>query len=160
MDGNAEAEVEKQESNVAFVMLGGEERYRQQARDLGIKNVFFIDFVASVEKIHEFLSTLNVFTHGRSDGEVCSAAIIEALYHGLPVISHPGWNNGHMGQIKDCGVWCQNIPDYTTAMLIFKRRPETYKIVVDKTNFVYERDYKFDTVVGKINKIIDNLIGG
>lgn len=100
----------------AFVMLGGAEKYRQQARNLGLKNCHFLEFSSEPEDIHNFLGGIDVFAHGRMDGEVCSAAIIEALYHGLPIVSHPGFNNGHFEQIDGCGYIAGSVEEYASRL--------------------------------------------
>ena len=88
-----------------YILLGGAQKYRSQAAQMGLKNIIFLDFVADVEKINNFVSGIDVFAHGRHDGEVCSAAIIEALRHGKPVISHPAQNMGHQEQIMVAVLW-------------------------------------------------------
>ena len=99
-----------------FIILGGEQQYRQYAQNLGIKNIKFLDESGDPEIIHTFLNTLNVFTHRRSDGEVCSSALIEALYHGLPILSHFAGNMGHFDQIKGNGLVTDSVDEYSAEM--------------------------------------------
>ena len=104
----------KLSGNVSYVIMGGSDRYRSQYSDIG--NVFFVDFSTRVEDICSFLDMLDVYSHGRSDGEVCSASIIEALKNGLPVISHSALNNGHQEQIEGCGFFVNSKEEYLEAM--------------------------------------------
>ena len=66
--------------------------------------------------IHKFLNTLNVYAHGRSDGEQCSSAIIEGLSHSLPMISHTAVSMGQLEQIGDAGVVVDGYEEYAQAM--------------------------------------------
>lgn len=112
---NAYKEIENEKT--AFLMLGGSEKYQQQAKDLGIKNITFIPFSSDPETIFSFLRTLDVYCHGRKDGEINSQAIAEALSQGLPVISHRSvFNNGQIEGIGDAGRVVDGIRDYAQEM--------------------------------------------
>ena len=99
-----------------FIMLGGSARYKKQAEDLGIQNITFLPTVSDLESIHKFLNTLKVYAHGRADGEQCSCAIIEALAHNLPVISHTAPSMGHLEQIGNAGKVVSNPIQYSEMM--------------------------------------------
>jgi len=102
--------------DTCFVMLGGSPKYQQQAKDLGIKNSVFIKSTSNVSEIHGFLGTLNVYAHGRSDGEQCSQAIIEGLSHSLPIISHTAPSMGQLEQIGNAGIVVENSEEYAKEM--------------------------------------------
>jgi D-glycero-D-manno-heptose 1,7-bisphosphate phosphatase len=88
----------------AFVILGGGKRYQEQANALGLKNVRFLPSSGSSVVIERFLKTLNVFAHGRFDGEVNSQAMAEAMSFGLPIVSHTSIvNNGHIECVGNAG---------------------------------------------------------
>ena len=70
---------EIQSDDTAFLILGGSANHRKQAKDYQLKNVKFLDTTSDINLIHKFLNTLNVYAHGRSDGEQCSSSIIEGL---------------------------------------------------------------------------------
>lgn len=108
-----------QNDNNFFVILGGTEEYDNYASAIGLKNFMRIQPVSSSKEINSFLSCLDVYSHGRLDGEVCSSAIIEAMAHGLPVVSHPSsFNNGHAFQIDGCGFMANSTHDYSNFMKI------------------------------------------
>lgn len=91
-------------AQTAFVLMGGSQKYREQAEILGLKNIHIIPPSGNTTAIERFLKTLNVFAHGRLDGEVNSQAIAEALFFGLPIVSHTSAiNNGHIEGIADAG---------------------------------------------------------
>ena len=79
---------EIQSDDTAFLILGGSANHRKQAKDYQLKNVKFLDTTSDINLIHKFLNTLNVYAHGRSDGEQCSSSIIEGLSHHLPTVSY------------------------------------------------------------------------
>ena len=105
-----------QSDDTAFLILGGSSNHRKQAKDYGLKNVKFLDTTSEIPLIHKFLNTLNVYAHGRSDGEQCSSAIIEGLSHSLPMISHTAPSMGQLEQIGDAGVVVDGYEEYAQAM--------------------------------------------
>ena len=99
--------------NTHFLLLGGSELYREQARELGLTSATFLPHSADPRGIAAFLATLDVYAHGRKDGEVNSTAIAEAMGMGLPVVSHISpVNNGHIECIGDAGRVVGTIDDY------------------------------------------------
>jgi len=128
-----------------FVLLGGSTKYRHQARQLGIENIRFIDFTGNADKIHNFVSGLDVFAHGRLDGEVCSAAIIEALYHGKPVVSHTAQNMGHAEQIRGCGFMASSVTEYANYMVQLLKNQEAYDTLSTAASEKYKTLYSLDS---------------
>jgi glycosyltransferase involved in cell wall biosynthesis len=137
--------------NTMFVLLGGSARYRTQAANLRIKNIKFIDFTGNADKIHNFVAALDVFAHGRLDGEVCSAAIIEALYHGKPIITHSALNMGHAEQIEGCGFMATTTPEYANYMRYLLKTP----LVYDKLSMAaWEKYTKLYSLESCLNRYI------
>jgi glycosyltransferase involved in cell wall biosynthesis len=80
---------------VQMVVLGGGDRYREQAQRLGMANVHFLPHSGAQSVISKFLNTLDIYTHGRADGETFGTVLAEAMIHGAPCVSHyvkPGAN--------------------------------------------------------------------
>ncbi|MBY0538590.1 HAD-IIIA family hydrolase [Patescibacteria group bacterium] len=112
--------------NTWFIMLGGSTLYQKQALELGIKNITFLPTTGDSEIIFKFLSTLNVYAHGRKDGEVNSQAMAEGMYFGLPIVSHVSEiNNGHIECIGTGGKVLKTIDEYA-AELTKLRQDTTY----------------------------------
>jgi glycosyltransferase involved in cell wall biosynthesis len=87
-----------------FVLLGGGERYRKQAAELALTSVTFLPHSGDARRISAFLATLDVYAHGRKDGEINSMAMAEAMGMGLPIVSHrSAVNNGHVECIGEAG---------------------------------------------------------
>ncbi len=113
--------------NTAFVLLGGGDTYKKQAKDLNIKNINFLPATGDQEAICVFLNTLNVFAHGRKDGEVNSQAMAEAMYFGLPIVSHLSeYNNGHVECIGDAGAVLKTVSEYAQELLKLQNNNEYY----------------------------------
>ena len=102
--------------NTCLVILGGSQYYKAHADQLGLDNVLFLPPTGDVKRVHQFLNTIDVYTHARKDGEQCSSSIIEALYHGIPVIGHIAPSMGHRDQIRDAGYICSTFKEYADAI--------------------------------------------
>ena len=135
-----------QQKNTYFVLLGGSQKHRDMVVDLKLENVVFLDFTSNVEEIHDFLGGLDVYTHSRSDGEVCSASIIEAMYHGLPVVTHPAQNMGHLEQIDGCGKMTYSIEEYVKEMVALRWDSAYYGEVRRNTLHKYNGSYCYKTI--------------
>jgi FkbM family methyltransferase len=102
-----------------FVVMGGSERYRRQAEQLHLPSVHFIEASGDATRISEFLNTLDVFAHGRRDGETFGTVLAEAMMHGRPCVSHPalvGNNNAQVETIGPGGYFARGLGQYE-AML-------------------------------------------
>ncbi len=141
-----------------FLIMGGAQQHRQLASQIDSPNIKFIEHCSSVEEIHDFLGALDVFAHARSDGEVCSAAIIEALYHGLPVISHPALNMGHAEQIDGCGYMVSTINEYAQRMLDYEKDQSLLEEHSKKALKKYNENYDYHLIEEKIINVFNSLI--
>lgn len=144
--------------NTHFILLGGCLKHIEVAKNLGIKNIHFIKFTSSVEEIHDFISGINVYSHSRIDGEVCSASIIEAMYHGKPIISCPGLNMGHLEQISDCGKMAYSVNEYAEEMKNLKDNKNYYMEKSIKTLEKYELEYNYKKIEKNIIKLYDETL--
>tara|TARA_Y100001968_G_scaffold117186_1_gene106582 strand:- start:24 stop:1166 length:1143 start_codon:yes stop_codon:yes gene_type:complete len=143
-----------------FILLGGSDRYKKQAEDLGIKNITFLPTVSELEPIHKFLNTLKVYAHGRADGEQCSCAIIEALAHNLPVISHTAPSLGHMEQIGDAGRVVSSSEVYSLVMTKMIEDKNFYKECSVNAKKRYESTYGMDAIISEYSAIYEEIKNG
>ena len=148
-----EAYDEIETDDTAFLLLGGSESYQKQAKDLGLKNFKHLPTTGELEPIHKFLNTLNVYAHGRADGEQCSCAIIEAMSHGLPVISHTAPSMGQLEQIADAGEVVEGYEEYAEVMKKMMYNKNYFVNCKINSNKRYEDVYKLDTVIKKYIEI-------
>jgi len=144
-----EAYDEIENDDTAFILLGGSESYQKQAKDLGLKNFKHLPTTGELEIIHKFLNTLDVYAHGRSDGEQCSCAIIEAMSHGLPIISHTAPSMGQLEQIDNAGKVVENYEQYSNVMLDMFNDKKYYDRCASNSLKRYNEVYKLETVIKK-----------
>ena len=153
-----EAYDEIEDDNTAFLLLGGSENYQKQARDLGLKNFKHLPPVGELEPIHKFLNTLDVYAHGRSDGEQCSCAIIEAMSHGLPVISHTAPSMGQLEQIGDAGKVTNDYQEYSEVMADMIDDKNYYSECAQNSKKRYNEIYKLESIIKKYADIYKGVI--
>ncbi len=148
-----EAYDEIETDDTAFIILGGSSNYRKQARDLRLKNVYFLDTTSDVKLIHKFLNTLNVYAHGRSDGEQCSSSIIEGLSRSLPIISHSAPSMGQVAQIGDAGKVVDGYEEYADVMRTLIEDTKYYNQCVENASVRYNRIYNVESIIQKFVEI-------
>ena len=147
-----------QSEDTAFLILGGSANHRKQAKDYQLKNVKFLDTTSDISLIHKFLNTLNVYAHGRSDGEQCSSAIIEGLSHSLPMISHTAVSMGQLEQIGDAGVVVDGYEEYAQAMKNMMNNQKYYvdcKVNAEKR---YRQIYDVPSIMKKFIELYKEVV--
>ena len=105
----------------------------------------------------ELTAAVLAYEIARSDGEVCSAAIIEALYHEKPVISHPALNMGHKEQIEGCGKMVESVDQYASEMVCMEKNRNYYNGLSLKAGEKYKSKYSYDVVKDKILKVYRDI---
>jgi glycosyltransferase involved in cell wall biosynthesis len=139
--------------NTYFCVLGGSDVHRNFVTENKIQNVIFIDHTSNVDEIHEFLDGIDVYAHCRNDGEVCSAAIIEAMYHGKPIISAPGMNMGHEEQLDSCGKLAYSLEEYHSEMIKMLNK-NYYNELKEKTKIKYKNTYDYKLIENKFKELL------
>jgi glycosyltransferase involved in cell wall biosynthesis len=71
-----------------MVVLNGSDLYKEQAKELDIKHITFLEYLRTEEEMSKFFRSLELYTHGRKDGETYGTIFVEAMIHGVPCISH------------------------------------------------------------------------
>ena len=140
---------EIQSDDTAFLILGGSTNHRKQAKDYQLKNVKFLDTTSDINLIHKFLNTLNVYAHGRSDGEQCSSSIIEGLSHHLPMISHTASSMGQKEQIGDAGEVVEDYLQYSDAMKNLMNNKNYYVVCKLNAEKRYREIYDVPSIISK-----------
>ncbi len=139
---------------VCFQIMGGSNLYRKQANDLGLSNVQFIDFSSNQAEIERFLNGLDVYAHGRKDGEINSTAIAEALRHGKPIISHRSKvNNGHVECIGNAGKVVDSVLEYTREMKRYVENPEIFPDSAMTSLEQFKNRYELSEQIRKISNL-------
>ena len=106
------------------------------------------------------MNTLKVYAHGRADGEQCSCAIIEALAHNLPVISHTAPSMGHLEQIGNAGKVVSNPIQYSEMMTKLLEDKEYYKECSANAKKIYESTYGIDAIISQYAAIYEEIKNG
>jgi glycosyltransferase involved in cell wall biosynthesis len=138
----------------AFVLLGGGERYKQQVKELNIKNIVFLEHTSNPDIIHSFLNMIDVYAHGRRDGELNSTAIAEALYYGKPVVSHVSDEfNGHIECIDNAGFVLNNCAEYAQKLKEIQQNKEFYAKLSQNAKNQFKKLYDYDVQMANIINI-------
>lgn len=119
---NAVKYISEKVPNVIVLFLGGSKKYENQADSLEINGIF-LHSDSNYLTVSKFLNTLDIYVHGRRDGETLGAAIQEAMIHNLPIISHKSQWNAHVETIGDGGIVCEGQRDYNLELLKMAEDP-------------------------------------
>lgn len=116
-------------NNTEFKILGGSKKYSQQASKLNLINFEQLSHTGNEEEISKFLNSLDVFAHGRNDGETFGLVFTEAMSHSLPLLSHKSHNNAQVEVIGNAGKVYnrKNIFGYALQMRKLKKNKKYYK---------------------------------
>ncbi|HSA06017.1 MAG TPA: glycosyltransferase [Candidatus Gastranaerophilales bacterium] len=150
---------EVENDNNAFVLLGGGEAYKKQASELGLKNIYFLPHTGDVNKIHSFLQIIDVYAHGRKDGELNSTAIAEAMYYGKPIVSHYSDSfNGHVECIGNAGWVEQDYLQYAFKLHELEIDPGLYQAIQPLIKKQFNEMYDYKNQMQNIIKIYRDVI--
>lgn len=129
----------------SFKILGGSKLYSEQANNLGLVNFIQLDHTGDENTINEFLKSLDVFAHGRNDGETFGLVFTEAMVFGLPLLSHRALNNAQVEVIGNAGKVFnrKNIYGYAYEMYKLKNNYEYYKKISNNSKKRYINKYSF-----------------
>jgi len=103
---------------IHFVLMGGGDAYRKQASELGLRNVHFVPHSGEDTRVSRFLNTLDIYTHGRKDGETFGTVLAEAMAHRKPVISHKSilGSNAQPETMGPGGFFADDLNSYTNQL--------------------------------------------
>lgn len=142
-----------------FLMLGGSTLYQKQAADLGITHITFLPETGDSNIIFKFLSTLNVYAHGRKDGEVNSQAMAEGMYFGLPIVSHVSEvNNGHIECIGNGGKVLTTIDEYAAELHKLQQDTAYYHGKSNNARQRFADNYELAQQIKRFEKIYESVV--
>lgn len=142
----------------SFIILGGSKLYSRQANKLGLINFIQYDHTGDENIINKFLQSLDVFAHGRNDGETFGLVLTEAMKFGLPLLSHRALNNAQIEVIGNAGkvFFRKNIYGYAYEMYKLKNNREYYKKISKNSTKRYFNKYSFEkNILSNIELIQD-----
>ncbi len=145
--------------HTVFLLLNGSDLYKKQAQELGIKNIVFLPYAETQDDIYNFILTLDVFSHGRKDGEVNSSAMAEAMYFGLPIVSHTStMANGHIEAIGNAGKVVDTIEEYAEELARLMNDKEYYTLLSTNAKERFNEHYELKNQIRKIVKIYKDVL--
>lgn len=122
-----------QQKDRYFIILGGGSKYGEQARKLSIKNFIQLPHSSDRVMISKFLNTLDIFAHGRRDGETFGYVFAEAMIHRLPCLGHRARKqNAHKETIADGGFFAKSQGEYTEKLKLLFEDEDLRKILAEK----------------------------
>ena len=155
---DAYSRVEKQDSvSVSFILLGGSSKYVDQAKSLGLKNFHRLEPTGDYIRIAKFLSTLNVYTHGRADGETFSLSIAEGMSFGLPIISHAAPAMGHVETIGNGGIIANTLEEYVSEMQKHMTTKDYHSILARNARNHFTSNLCLEVNMHKIVNILETV---
>lgn len=147
---------------VHTVVLGGGSSYREQVSKLGMRKVHFLPHTGDQHVISKFLNTLDIYTHGRSDGETFGTVLAEAMFHGKPCISHYAKNGSNAMQetIGPAGYVVHSVDEYRRVLKRFVRDPDL-RMSLGRAGRLYSRgNYSLPQCVRRLESIWLRLLKG
>ena len=126
---------------------------------MGLKSVYFIDATDSNDIIYSFLDSLDVYAHGRYDGELNSTALAEAMYFGLPIITHPSEiYNGQLEVIDGNGFVADTYEEYAKKMKLLMQDKKVYRSCADGSRKMFLKKYEPNEQISKLMDIFDDVL--
>jgi len=142
-----------------FVIMGGGDLYRKQAEGLGIKNVRFLDHSGSQVDISKFLNTLDIFAHGRKDGETFGTVLAEAMMHGKSCLSHYSKDgaNAQSETMGPAGLFARDLGDYTKKLSQLFTDSNLRQKLASKAKPYAVKYYSLDSCVQRLGQIYEEI---
>ena len=141
-----------------FALLCGSSKYKALAEKLRIKNIRFIKPKSDELTISKFLNTLDIFAHGRKDGETFGTVFAEAMMHKKPCLSH--WSpiaNAHKETMGPAGLFAKDLDDYTEKLhSLFTNHELRKKLALSAKPFA-EKHYSLQAAVKNLAKIYHDV---
>ena len=149
-----------QQDNWHFIIMGGGEIYRQWAKELNLKNIHFLEASSDPLKISSFLNTLDIFAHGRKDGETFGTVFAEAMMHGLPCLSHfTGIADAQKDTMNNGGLFAQDLADYTNKLKNLFESDDLRKKLGDFGKDYAEKNYTVYGAIKKLEEVYEQVMG-
>ncbi len=120
--------VQKDRPNLFYIVVAPCESFNAMAFQMKAKNVICFAPTTDDTWIESFYRTLDIFLHYRSDGEVMSTAIAQAMMYGIPVISHTSpVFNGQADTLATDYFIAKNVSQYEDLIEELATQPEHCK---------------------------------
>lgn len=150
------------EPDTYFLLMGGSKLYGEQAKRLGATKFINLPHTADENTISKFLNTLDVFAHGRSDGETFGTVFAEAMAHGLPIITHYSKHgaNAQAETIGPAGKCVSSTKEYVEFLSELRHNSLFYKILNSKALEYSEANFSLSSIVDRFETIVLGVLNG
>ena len=148
--------------NHYFIVMGGSAKYKALADKLHLKNFIQLEHSANKERLSKFLNTLDIFAHGRKDGETLGYVIIEAMLHRNPCIVHKAKSNAQKYTIGPSGFFVTTQKEYNQKLKLLFNDQSLRNRLAD-LGFSYAKQKFIDTdyisqIEEKYSDIVSNPV--
>ena len=148
-----------QNPNWHFIIMGGGSKYRELAKELDLKNIHFLDSNGDPIRISLFLNTLDIFAHGRKDGETFGTVLAEAMIHGLPCLSHfSGIADAQPETMGPGGFFAKDLNEYTNKLEDFFKNKELREKIGNLGKDYAEKNYTIEGCVKKLCLVYEKVL--
>lgn len=137
-----------------FIIMGGGQSYINQAKTLNLKNIHFLPHSGDDVKISLFLNTLDIFAHGRKDGETFGAVFAEAMMHGKPCLSHRSdIANAQPETMGPGGLFADDEMEYKQKLDLLFSKPDLREVLGKKGKDHASEHYSLEACIIKLARI-------
>ena len=117
---NLEAYSKIENEDNFFIYVAPCEQAVEDAKRLGIKNIIFLEPTIDIEHLSKIYNTFDLHCHSNNIGETFGNTLAESMIHGVPSITHIGfnrnWPQAQKELLKDFDELCINLTDYDTMI--------------------------------------------
>lgn len=139
-----------QDENTVFLLMGGSPLYKQHALQLGIETLYWVPLSYNENDILKFLSLLDVFLHGRTDGESRPEHILLALKQGVPIITHgSAVCRDHLKLVTEGGIAHGLFDCYAFELWNFKKHHDYREWMGSKAKEQYQKYIETHGIIEK-----------
>lgn len=141
-----------------FLIMGGGAKYQQIAEVLKVPAIF-LPHNSNENAISKFLNTLDVYAHGRSDGETFGTVLAEAMIHGLPIVTHKSTYgaNAHSETIANGGFFAFSKDEYINILGELVRNADLRSEVGQRGREFARLAYSHNAFKENLQKILGNI---
>lgn len=155
---NLQAYKEIETDDTMFLYVAPNSRAIDDAKNLGIKNIHFINPTVDEKLISSFYYSIDVLCHSNSLGETFGNTIAEGMMYGKPVISHigmKGWPQAQpelLGDMKELFITDNLVTNYANMM---NRLKNDNDFMVKTSLYLYKRAHELFSFYNVAKRYLD-----
>lgn len=152
--------------DTVFLYVAPNQMARNDAKNLDIKNIIFVDPTSDEFTVSKLYNTFDVLCHSNLLGETFGNTIAEAMIHGNPVITHIGrvsWPQAHkelFGDKTELFITDDIVNQYANLMLRLKNDVNYYDEISTYLKHRADVEYNYINVARKYLEQYKRLLNG